>query len=173
MTTARLVLRPPVLADFEGWASMMADPVATEHLGGPQPRAVAWRSFCTMAGAWALQGFAMFTVLERATGRWLGRIGPWQPEGWPGTEVGWGLARQAWGQGYATEAATCAIDWAFDTLGWDEVIHAIAPSNLPSRALAERLGSTLRGPGRLPPPHGDAPIDIWGQDRATWRARRG
>jgi len=111
-------------------------------------------------------------VLERATGRWVGRLGPWCPEGWPGTEIGWGLSRETWGRGYATEGSIAAIDWAFDALGWTEVIHSIAPDNRASQKVAERLGSTLRGPGRLPPPFHDVPIEIWGQSREQWRSRR-
>jgi RimJ/RimL family protein N-acetyltransferase len=149
----------------------MADGEASRFIGGPQPRAAAWRGFMTMAGAWAMTGFSMFSVIDRASGRWLGRIGPWRPEGWPGPEVGWGLVRAAWGQGYAFEAASAAIDWAFDHLGWDEVIHSIDPANAPSQALARRLGSTNRGPGRLPEPLQDEPVDIWGQTREAWRAR--
>jgi RimJ/RimL family protein N-acetyltransferase len=53
------------MPDFEGWAAFMADPEATRYLGGPQPRALAWRSFMTMAGAWHLQDFSMFSVIER------------------------------------------------------------------------------------------------------------
>ena len=126
-----------------------------------------------MPGAWAMQGVAMFSVVDKASGRWLGRAGPWQPEGWPGTEVGWSFLRSAWGKGYAREAAIAAIDWSFDHLGWTEVIHSIAPANTASQALAARLGSVNRGPGRLPPPHQDSPVDIWGQSREEWRARRG
>ena len=113
----------------------------------------------------------MFSVIERATGRWVGRIGPWQPEGWPGTEIGWGLAREAWGKGYATEAATAAADWAVDTLGWLDIIHVIAPENTASIAVATKLGSTNRGAGRLPQPYQDARIDVWGQTAAQWRQR--
>ena len=69
------------------------------------PRAAAWRKFLQMPGAWLIQGFGMFAVIEKASGEWLGNIGPWQPEGWPGTEVGWALRRVAWGKGYADEAA--------------------------------------------------------------------
>ncbi|WP_369385539.1 GNAT family N-acetyltransferase [Sphingomonas changbaiensis] len=108
--------------------------------------------------------------MERASGRWIGRLGPWAPEGWPGTEVGWGLVRSAWGQGYATEGAARAIDWAFHTLGWTEVIHCIDPANTGSIRVAERLGSVLRGPGKLPPPFESAPIHIWGQSCEHWRA---
>jgi RimJ/RimL family protein N-acetyltransferase len=125
-----------------------------------------------MAGAWALTGVAMFSVLEKETGRWVGRLGPWRPADWPGPEVGWGIVREAWGRGYATEGATAAIDFAFDQLGWDEVIHCIDPDNFASQAVARRLGSANRGPGRLPAPYEDARIDIWGQSREQWRARK-
>lgn len=169
--TGRLLLRPPVLEDFESWAAFMADPEATAFLGGAQSRSVAWRGFVAMVGSWQVQGFAMFSVIEKATGRWLGRLGPWQPEGWPGTEVGWSLDRSAWGRGYASEGAAAAIDWAFEHLGWTEVIHCIDPANLPSQRVAQRLGSTLRGPGILPEPLQAFPIEIWGQTRGQWRAR--
>ena len=91
--TPRLLLRPLEMQDFEAWAMFMADPEATRFLGGAQPRALAWRGFMTVAGAWHMQGFSMFSVVERATQRWVGRLGPWMPEGWPGTEVGWGIIR--------------------------------------------------------------------------------
>ena len=67
-----------------------------------------------------MQGYAMFSVVEKASGLWIGQAGPWQPEGWPGTEVGWAFHRSSWGKGYATEAATAAIDWSFANLGWRE-----------------------------------------------------
>lgn len=172
LRTARLTLRPTAAEDFPRWAEMMADPEAARFLGGPQPAAAAWRGMMTMAGAWALTGVSMFSVIETATGRWLGRLGPWTPEGWPGTEVGWGLHPDAQGRGYAAEGATAAIDYAFDVLGWDEVIHCIDPDNAPSIRLAERLGSTRRGPVRLPPPLQDFPVEAWGQTRAQWRGRR-
>lgn len=171
--TERLILRPPIAEDFEPWAASMADQEGARFIGGVQPRALAWRGFLAMVGAWYIQGFSMFSVIEKTTGRWIGRLGPWQPEGWPGTEVGWAIARDCWGKGYATEGSIAAVDWAFDRLGWDEVIHTIHPENLASQALAKRLGSRNRGPGQLPAPHETAPVEIWGQSRQEWRARRG
>lgn len=170
--TARLVLRVPRAGDFDGYAEMMADAQASKHIGGPLHRAEAWRKFLQMPGAWLVQGFAMFSVVDKASGEWFGNLGPWHPEGWPGTEVGWAFRQAAWGKGYATEAAEAAIDWAFDNLGWHDVIHSIDPANLPSQALAQRLGSVNRGPGKLPPPLDTYPIEIWGQTREQWRARR-
>jgi RimJ/RimL family protein N-acetyltransferase len=116
-------------------------------------------------------GFGNFSVIEKATGRWIGRIGPWQPEGWPGTEVGWALTSEAWGRGYAVEGATATIDWAFDALGWTEVVHCIEPANTRSAKVAERLGSRILRPGTLPDPI-NLPVDVWGQTREAWFARR-
>lgn len=172
METERLILRLPRIEDFDAYAELHADEEAARHIGGALLRAPAWRKFLQMPGAWAVQGYAMFSVIERASGRWIGQAGPWQPEGWPGTEVGWAFHRSSWGRGFATEAATAAIDWAFANLGWSEVIHSIAPENHASQALAVRLGSRNRGPGKLPPPHEDVAIDIWGQTREDWFARR-
>jgi RimJ/RimL family protein N-acetyltransferase len=172
LETERLILRLPVRADLEGMAEMMADEDVARFIGGVMSRPVAWRTLSYMAGSWALLGFGMFSVIEKATGRWIGRIGPLHPEGWPGTEVGWGLVRDAWGKGYAYEASVASMDFAVDRLGWTDIVHTIAPENTPSAALAQRLGSTNRGPTRLPDPYADVRIDLWGQTADQWRARR-
>jgi RimJ/RimL family protein N-acetyltransferase len=171
LETERLILRPTASEDFDPWAAFMADD-ASRFVGGPQARPPAWRGFASVAGAWVLQGFSMFSVIEKSSGAWVGRLGPWVPEGWPGTEVGWGLIPAAQGKGYAVEGSTAAIDWAFDTLGWTDVIHCIDPDNTPSQRVAQRLGATNRGPGRMPPPYENYPVEIWGQSREQWRARR-
>ena len=171
LNTPRLILRPTAMEDFPRWAELMDDAEASRFIGGPQNAEAAWRGFMTMAGAWSLTGVAMFSVIERDTGRWMGRIGPWQPLGWPGTEVGWGLHPDAQGQGYGLEAATATLDYAFDVLGWDEVIHCIDPENTPSQRLAARLGSTNLGPTRLPAPFDAVRVDRWGQTRAQWQGR--
>ena len=170
LETERLILRAPEPADFEPWAAFCADEEAARYLGGAQERAGAWRIMSTMAGAWMTRGFSMFSVVEKSTGRWVGRLGPWQPEGWPGTEVGWGLAREAWGKGYAVEASAATIDWAFDTLGWTEVIHCIDAENVNSQAVAKRLGSRVLRQATLPPPL-ELPVEVWGQSRDEWLAR--
>lgn len=170
--TPRLTLRVPRVEDFERYAELLADEEATRFIGGSLLRAPAWRKFLQMPGAWVLQGFAMFSVIETTSGRWLGQMGPWRPEGWPGNEIGYAFHRDAWGQGFAVEAGIAARDWAFETLGWDEIIHCIAPDNAASQKVAQRLGSRLRGPSRLPPPFEEAPIEIWGQTRDDWAAAR-
>jgi len=172
LETERLLLRPPTAADFPRWAEFLGDPEAARHIGGAQVPSVAWRSMAVMTGAWTLIGFSMFSVIEKSTGRWVGRLGPWMPEGWPGTEVGWGLHPDSQGRGYAVEGAAATIDWAFDTLGWTEVIHTIARENAASVRVAERLGSRKLREARLPPPFDALPVEVWGQSREDWRARQ-
>lgn len=171
LETPRLILRPPESADFEPWAAFAADPEASRFLGGPQSRAMAWRSICVMTGAWTVNGFSNFSLIEKATDRWIGRVGPWAPEGWPGLEVGWALVRDAWGNGYAVEAATAAMDWVVDALGWSEIIHAIESENTRSQKVAERLGARLLREGVLPDPINES-VEIWGQTRDDWLTRR-
>jgi RimJ/RimL family protein N-acetyltransferase len=144
-------------------------------VGGVAPRDQAWRYMAILTGAWTLLGYSMFSVFEKATGGWIGRIGPWYPGGetggWPGAEVGWGLIAEAQGKGYALEGSSAAIDYAFDGLGWNRVIHCIHKDNAPSIRLAERLGSyRQREDVALPPPF-DVRVDIYGQTREEWRAR--
>lgn len=172
LETDRLILRPPIIDDLDSWSEMMADADTTRFIGGVASRPVCWRQLMTMIGAWHAQGFAMFSVIEKATGRWVGRLGPWCPEGWPGTEVGWAIVRDCWGRGYAVEGARAAMDWAFETLGWDRVIHCIHPDNRSSQRLAARLGSRNSGPAPLPEPYQDSPNEVWTQTREEWRARR-
>ncbi|MGE0863607.1 MAG: GNAT family N-acetyltransferase, partial [Vicinamibacterales bacterium] len=70
-----------------------------------------------------------------------------------------------------TEGAAAATTWAFDNLGWTDVIHSISPDNVASQVVAQKLGSRNLGPGRLPSPYHESRIDIWGQSREEWRAR--
>lgn len=178
LETERLILRPPTQADFDDFAGMAAEEETMRFIGGLAMRDAAWRTMASLAGSWALLGFSMFSVVEKASGKWIGRLGPWQPGGdeggWPGREVGWGLIAAAQGKGYACEGATAAIDWAFDHLGWTHVIHCIDEANAPSIALALRLGSRLERKGvSLPAPFDMHKVDIYGQSREAWRARRG
>jgi RimJ/RimL family protein N-acetyltransferase len=124
-------------------------------------------------GAWVLDGFHFFSVIEKSTGNWIGRVGPMYPHDWPGPEVGWGLLSTYWGKGYAREAATRAINFAFDNLGWNRVLHLIHPENIRSQALAKALGSHCVGPGRMPDPYSQIPVDIWSQSKEEWNGRRG
>ena len=171
LETERLLLRVQQAGDFERYAEMLAHP-SSLHIGGPLLRHEAWRRFLQMPGAWMVQGFAMFSVVEKSSGRWMGQAGPWCPDGWPGTEIGYSFHMDARGKGYATEACAAAMDYAFDILGWDEVIHSISPENTASQTVAQRLGSRNRGPGKLPPPLDVHAIEIWAQPRAEWAENR-
>lgn len=172
LETPRLILRPPQAEDFAGFCALAEDAEASRFIGGVQPPPAVWRALCTVAGAWLIRGFSMFSVIEKESGQWIGRMGPWQPEGWPGTEVGWGLLRSAWGKGYAVEGASVAMDYAVDTLGFTEIIHCIDPANAASIKVAERLGSRKLRTATAPPPIEGVVWDIYGQSAEDWRARR-
>lgn len=172
LETPRLLLRKPDRSDFEGWKAFCADAETMEHLGGVQHEADAWRSLATMIGVWSLGPAAMFSVIEKASGEWIGRIGPWQPHLWPVKEVGWGIRREYEGQGFALEAAIASIDFVFDELGWDSVSHLIADKNPRSQALATRLGSVPTGDTKMPGSLEEYQVQDWRQTRSEWCARR-
>ena len=126
---------------------MMADPEVTRFLGDGRPldRADAWRQLALLIGHWELRGFGLWAVEERASGHFIGRIGCHEPEGWPGFELGYVLARQAWGRGLAREASAAALDFAHRSLGRDTIISLIRPANRASIAVAEHLGARRTG----------------------------
>lgn len=148
--TERLILRPiDAERDFEAWACCMADAETMRFIGGSVlSRPLAWRNMAAVMGHWQIRGYGFFSVERKDTGEWIGRVGPWNPEGWPEPEVGWAISREYWGQGFATEAARASVDFAFDTLGWKRVIHVILDGNDRSVAVAERVGSRFEK--RLP-----------------------
>lgn len=163
--TERLILRKiDAERDFEAWARLMGDERTVRFLGtGVLDRALAWRQMATLIGHWEIRGYGFFSVESKASGEWLGRVGPWYPEGWPEPEIGWTISPNHWGNGYATEAGRAAIEYAFRELGWTRVIHVILTGNRRSVAVAKKLGSTwLRSQQGLPGVT-DAEVMIYGQ----------
>jgi len=145
LETERLILRPTRPEDdFEPLARIMADAETVRYLGvEPMNRFQSWRNMAMVMGHWAIRGYGFFSVTLKSTGEWIGRVGPWYPEGWPGTEVGWTIAPWVRNKGYATEAARASMDYAFEELGWDQVIHLIEEGNEASVAVAQKLGSEM------------------------------
>lgn len=166
--TSRLHLRPPIAADLDAWAALDSDRAGTRFIGGVQTRDESRKGMAVVTRMWKRQGCGLFAVIERASGNWVGRVGPWVPKGHIGTEIGWAVARPAWGNGYAVEAAAAAITWAFESLGWTEVIHCIDALNQPSIDVAERLGSAWLREAR--DASGKA-VQVYGQSREQWFAR--
>jgi RimJ/RimL family protein N-acetyltransferase len=145
--TDRLTLRMIRESDLDAYAAMCADPEVMRYLGEGKPfsRAESWRSMALMIGHWQLRGYGLWAVEERQSGNFIGRIGCWNPEGWPGFEIGWTLCREFWGHGYATEGARAAIQYAFTELKQPRIISLIRPENTNSIRVAQRLGETLDG----------------------------
>ncbi|HEU4630863.1 MAG TPA: GNAT family N-acetyltransferase [Gemmatimonadaceae bacterium] len=143
LTTPRLLLREFRPDDFEAYAAMMADPEVMRFLadGRPLSRAEAWRQMAMFAGHWVLRGFGVWAVEERATGALAGRIGCFEPEGWPGFEIADPLARPFWGRGYAREGAAAALRHAREVLGRERIVSVIRPDNAASIRVATALGA--------------------------------
>jgi len=142
LSSDRLILRAPREGDLDAYAEMSADPDVMRFLGDGHvfTREESWRSLAFLIGHWHLRGFGMWCVARRGDDRMIGRAGFFQPEGWPGFEIGWTFARPAWGHGYATEAARCALRHGRDVMRRDEVISVIHPDNAASIRVAERIG---------------------------------
>ena len=167
--TPRLRLRALADADLDAFAGMVGDVEVMRYLGTPPfDRNGAWRKMALLAGHWQLRGYGMWAVVDRATSGFVGRVGLWNPEGWPGLEVGWILPREQWGRGLATEAAEAALGFAFERLGAHHVISVIHPANARSIRVAERLGERFERSDII----GSIGVSIYGIAREDWRPRR-
>lgn len=171
LETPRLLLRVPEERDFDGFCELMTDPVATAQLGGISEPATIWRSLASLIGHWSIRGYGFFSVEDKATGEWLGRVGPWYPYGWVAPEIGWGVLRRCWRQGIASEAAAACMDFAVDTLGWRRVVHVITTENKASQAVAAKLGSVNTGERFIIPGFG-LETEVWAQSAEDWRRNR-
>lgn len=150
-------------SDFEPYARLCADEEVMRYLGGkPFSRLEAWRHMAFMIGHWHLRGFGHWAVERRDDGQFIGRMGFLHPDGWPDFEVGWTLAREEWGKGYASEAARSMVEYAFQTMGREKVISLIHPENHGSARVAEKLGAVREGMTEIL----NIPVEIW----ATYRA---
>ncbi len=146
--TERLILRPWMEADRAAFVAMMGDPEVGYWLGGALDAEGAGSAFERMRQFWADHGYGQLAIETKSNHAVVGRVGlRRQPEEWRHpmsgyVEVGWLLARQAWGLGYATEAAAAALAWGFPTLGVDVIHSWTARSNARSEAIMRRIGMT-------------------------------
>lgn len=142
--TERLILRPFTEADRLPFAEINADPRVSDWLGGPIDRAASDASVDRINRHIAEHGFGFWAAERKTDARLIGMIGlkrmaPELPPS-PAIEVGWRLAPDCWGKGYASEGASAAINWAFERLGVDEIIAITAATNVRSQQVMRRLG---------------------------------
>jgi RimJ/RimL family protein N-acetyltransferase len=146
LRTDRLVLRPLRDADLEPFAALNADPQVMQFFPKPLTRAESDAVAGRMREHLARHGFGFWAVEAPGVAELVGAVGLLVPSFeapfTPCVEVGWRLARDYWGRGYATEAASAALAFGFDRLGLDEIVSFTVPANLPSRRVMERLGMT-------------------------------
>jgi RimJ/RimL family protein N-acetyltransferase len=145
LQTPRLHLRDWRTDDLPAYAAMNADPQVTEFLPA-FIRAESDQRVARIREHFSVHGFGQWAVELIDGGTFIGSVGlsvaSFQSHFTPCVEVGWRLAYEHWGRGYATEAATAAIDFGFETLKLDEIVSFTVPENLRSRRVMERLGMT-------------------------------
>jgi RimJ/RimL family protein N-acetyltransferase len=145
INTERLIMRGWRESDLAPWAAMNADPEVRQYLGP-------LLTF-EQASAWVLNfqddldryGFGFWAVEVRASGEFIGFTGLGTVDEempFTGVELGWRLARPAWGHGYATEAALAALQYGFDIMGLPEIVAVTKARNLRSQAVMRRIGMT-------------------------------
>ncbi len=144
--TERLLLRPWAPADREPFAALNADPEVARYLIGPMSRADSDALADRIEAGFQANGFGLWAIEITATGEFVGFTGLSRPRFeahfTPAVEVGWRLARTAWGHGYATEAARAALEYGFGPAGLDEIVSFTTKTNARSRAVMNRLGMT-------------------------------
>ena len=148
LTTARLRLRAFTRRDEERIHAIYADPQVMRYVGHGAHRTTAEtvRALRGYADALRTRGYGFVAVVERSTGELIGDAGlhPLAGRG-PDVELGYTLARAAWGRGYGTEVGRALVAHAFDVLGMPRVMAQVEPENLASRHVLEKLGMTERG----------------------------
>ncbi len=143
--TERLVLRPWEEPDRAAFVAMLTDPEVGAWLGGARTCEEASDDFDRMQAFWSERGYGQLAVVRKADGAVIGRVGcRRQPVEWKHpmvghVEIGWLLARNTWGFGYATEAATALLRWGFDIFDDPEIFAWTAAINQRSQAVMQRL----------------------------------
>ena len=146
LATDRLLLRQWRPEDLDPFAALGADPEVMRYFPSTHDRERSEEVAREFASAIDELGWGFWAVEVRHGAPFIGFVGLGEPgfeaHFMPAVEVGWRLAREHWGQGYATEAARAAVEFGFDQLGLDEIVAMSAPANARSRRVMERLGMT-------------------------------
>lgn len=168
LETERLILRDvDPEQDLIAWADMMSDEDTVRYIGGQtMDEAASWRQMAMMLGHQQLHGYSFYSVIEKSSGSFVGRVGHWAPAGWPEPEVGWTIHRDQTRKGYAKEAGAACVKYAFEELGWNRVIHVIGAENLASIKTAESIGSKRMYHIPNLPPFGKVDCWAYGQEKS-------
>lgn len=175
---ARVLLRPWHWSDLAPLAALNADPLVMEHCPALLTRAQSDALVCRLEAHFAAHGFGHWAVEVPGVTRFVGLVGlfvlPFQASFTPAVEIGWHLAREHWGKGYAVEAASVALRAAFGPLGMREIVALSVPGNVRSRRVMDRLGMSQAAVFEhplLPEGHRLRRHALHRLTREEWRAR--
>lgn len=145
--TSRLILRVYGVEDFDEMFEMWSEPAVTRFMGSRKfSREDVWARLLRYAGTWALFDYGFWVVRDKRSGQFIGEAGfhnlqrEIEPPFGDCPELGFGLISAAHGKGFATEAAQAVLDWADRAWGERETVCMIAPDNVPSLRIADKLG---------------------------------
>ncbi|MFZ7092484.1 GNAT family N-acetyltransferase [Primorskyibacter sp. 2E233] len=147
LETSRLTLRPHVLSDIDPFWEFFQSDRAT-YVGAPKTRTHMWYGLASEVGSWDMMGHGGWGV-DLKDGTFVGQVAITQPPHFPEREIGWTFFAGAEGKGYAAEAASAALTWAWDQ-GFDTLVSYIHPGKARSIALAKRLGGQHDAQADLP-----------------------
>jgi ribosomal-protein-alanine N-acetyltransferase len=146
LRTERLLLRRWLPEDLEPYAALNADPVVREHFANTLTRRECEAEIANFEERFDQRGYGMWAVEVPGVASCIGFIGldlaTFDAPFTPAVEVGWRLARDHWGKGYASEGARAALRFGFDTIGLDEIVSFTSPRNVRSWSVMERIGMT-------------------------------
>ncbi len=144
LETPRLILRRWRPSDHAPFAELNADPEVMRHFPATVDRAGSDGMIARIETGFDYLGYGLYAVEVKGGSPFVGYVGLMPVRApnplAPAVEIGWRLARRAWGRGYASEAARACLDLAFDHLGLEEVVSFTAVANAPSRAVMTRIG---------------------------------
>jgi RimJ/RimL family protein N-acetyltransferase len=141
LETERLRLRRWREEDVDPFHAFYRDPESERIYGADVARHDVWRRIATIIGHFELRGFGLWALEEKSSRSFAGYAGLWFPDGWDDVEVGYGIAPQHRGKGYATEAARRSRDYGYADLGIARLVSYVNPINAASIRVAEKLGA--------------------------------
>ena len=166
--TPRLLLRLPARADAQALVDIHQDPEVIELkqvtlLEAPGGVDVGLRNVERMLRHWTRCGYGQWAVVEKGTNAVIGCVGFYYPNGWPGADLNWIIERSRRGNGFATEAASAALEWAWQNTQIDHVISLIGPTDARSARVATKVGESFER-ADVDPVNGE-PVHVYGVQR--------
>lgn len=173
--TDRLVLRTWCEEDLEHFAKMNADPRVMEFFPSVRSFEESKDEFTLIQEGFSSDGWGLWVASLIGSDKFMGFIGikkiGYQTHFTPAVEIGWRLAYEYWGQGYATEGAKAALEYGFENVKLDEIVAMTAKQNIRSQNVMEKIGMTCNPDDDFD--HPKVPEGNWLRRHVLYRIKNG